>query len=413
MLLVPPTPLVGSPRLPDLDWSPAQIAQALPSLALDAGAGATPPTPPAPDARLTRALPNHALQADPPGGGLPGPPQPAHSPDIAAAGGSPQSQAIIERGVAWLLAHQWPDGSWHFQHAAGPCQGRCRHAGQEPSTTAATGLALLALLGSGSSPVAGPHQAAVRSGLAYLQRKMVRTSRGGDLCEGTMYGQGIATLALCEAAGMTGDPQLLADAQEAIRFIVAAQHPAGGWRYFPGQAGDTTVLGWQWMALRSGELAGLDVPPATWQRARHFLDSVAADGGTAYGYQRPARQPTPSAIGLVCRLYGDWSRHDGRIIEGAEWLAAVGPSMDDMYYNYYAAQVLHHSDSPYWPAFRQKLRHRLEASQATSGHEAGSWSFPDVHTQPGGRLCDTALTLLILELDDRRLALFGFSSTRP
>lgn len=228
-----------------------------------------------------------------------------------------------------------------------------------------------------------------------------------------MYGQGIATLALCEAAGMTGDPQLQAASREAIRFIVAAQHPSGGWRYFPGQAGDTTVLGWQWMALRSGELAGLEVPPSTWQRARHFLDSVAAEGGTAYGYQRPARQPTPTAIGLACRLYGDWSRHDGRIVLGADTLAAAGPSMDDMYYNYYAAQVLHHSDGPHWTAFRQKLRDRLSASQATSGHEAGSWYFPDVHTQPGGRLCDTALALLILELDYRRLPLFGLSSTRP
>jgi hypothetical protein len=212
---------------------------------------------------------------------------------------------------------------------------------------------------------------------------------------------------------MTGDMQLAAEAQEAIRFIIAAQHPSGGWRYFPGQAGDTTVLGWQWMALRSGELAGLFVPADTWQRARHFLDSVAADGGAAYGYQQPARQPTPTAIGLACRLYGDWSRYDARMVQGAEWLAAAGPSMDDMYYNYYAAQVLHHSDSPHWPAFRQLLRDRLKASQAPGGHEAGSWYFPDVHTQPGGRLCDTALVLLILELEHRRLPLFGLRSTGP
>jgi hypothetical protein len=271
----------------------------------------------------------------------------------------------------------------------------------------------LALLGGGQSPVAGPHQAAVRRGLAYLQQRMVRTPRGADLSEGTLYGQGIATLALCEAAGITGDKQLHADAQEAIRFIVAAQHPSGGWRYFPGQAGDTTVLGWQWMALRSGELAGLAVPASTWQRASHFLDSVADDDGTAYGYQRPGRQPTPTAIGLVCRLYGDWPRYDPRIVQGADRLAAAGPSLDDMYYNYYAAQVLHHSDSPHWSAFRQSLRDRIEASQATSGHETGSWYFPDLHTQPGGRLCDTALVLLILELDYRRLPLFGLQSTRP
>lgn len=412
-LAIPPTPLAGSPRLPALEWSPARTPADLPELALDPGAGASPAVVPPAAARTATALPARTVQQAPAGGGMPGPPQPTRTPHVTATAGTPEGEALIRRGLAWLVAHQNPDGSWHFRHTAGPCQGRCRHAGYEPSTTAATGLALLGLLGGGQTPHAGPHQQAVRRGLDYLRQRMVRTPRGGDLSDGTMYGQGLATLALCEAAGMTGDRELGALAQEAIRFIVAAQHPAGGWRYFPGQAGDTTVLGWQWMALRSGELAGLTVPPSTWQRASHFLDGVAAEGGAAYGYQRPGRQPTPTAIGLTCRLYGEWSRQDPRIVQGAEGLAATGPSFDDQYYNYYAAQVLHHSDSPHWPAFRALLRDRLAATQARSGHEAGSWYFPDQHTEAGGRLCDTALALLILELDYRQLPLFGLRSTAP
>ena len=66
-----------------------------------------------------------------------------------------------------------------------------------------------------------------------------------------MYAQGIATLTLCEAYAMTQDPELRKPAQQAIDFICHAQHSAGGWRYYPGQPGDTTVLGWQMMALRA------------------------------------------------------------------------------------------------------------------------------------------------------------------
>jgi len=54
---------------------------------------------------------------------------------------------------------------------------------------------------------------------------------------------------------MTKDPALKRTCQRAIDFICHAQHNGGGWRYFPGQPGDMTVFGWQFMALKSGQLA--------------------------------------------------------------------------------------------------------------------------------------------------------------
>ena len=82
-----------------------------------------------------------------------------------------------------------------------------------------------------------------------------------------MYAQGIAAIALCEAYAMSRDESLQSAAQLAIDFICHAQHEAGGWRYFPGQPGDTTVLGWQLMALKS-DMAGLDVPVDVLHRVR-------------------------------------------------------------------------------------------------------------------------------------------------
>jgi hypothetical protein len=52
----------------------------------------------------------------------------------------------------------------------------------------------------------------------------------------------------------------------------------------------------------------------------------------------------------------------------------------------------------------------LIASQATSGHEAGSWHFADPQTSPGGRLCDTTLAIMILEVYYRHLPLYGLTA---
>jgi len=345
------------------------------------------------------------------GGGFEGRKTNARAQLVAEQGGSPQSEAAVERGLVWLVNHQYPDGGWRFNHHTAACDKRCRNAGTHESTTAATALALLPLLGAGHTPREGAHQAAVGRGLAYLHSRMIRTPHGGDLQEGTMYGQGLATIALCEAFALTGDPQLNAAAQESLDFIAWSQHLGGGWRYFPGQPGDMTVLGWQWMALKSGQMAGLSVPERTLLRAADFLDRVEAEGGASYGYQGPDNPAlTPTAIGLLCRMYSGWRRTNPRLIRGVDLLADAGPSYDDMYFNYYATQVLHHAEAPGWDAWNERLRNHLIATQSSRDHEDGSWYFTDYHTAPGGRLCDTALALMILEVYYRHLPLYGYKS---
>ena len=49
---------------------------------------------------------------------------------------------------------------------------------------------------------------------------------------------------------------------------------------------DTSVVGWQLMALQSAKTANLTVPGETMEFAGAFLDSVASEGGARYGYQR-------------------------------------------------------------------------------------------------------------------------------
>ena len=107
---------------------------------------------------------------------------------------------------------------------------------------------------------------------------------------GGMYAHGLATIAMCEAYGMTQDPNLRRPAQMAINYIVSAQHDAGGWRYSPGQAGDTSVAGWQVMALKSAQMAGLDVPELTMKKAQNFVEAVCAkDADEGYPRYLPGR----------------------------------------------------------------------------------------------------------------------------
>ena len=325
---------------------------------------------------------------------------------VRQRGGSAESEAAVERGLAWLALHQGGDGSWRFDLSNCRCNGACGHAGRITSTTAATGIALLPFLGAGHTHRAGAYQETVSRAIYYLMGRVQPTPRGGDLTEGTMYGQGVATLALAETLAMTGDDMLAQPVTDAVKFIVTAQdHYGGGWRYLPGQSGDTTVTAWQLAALKSAALAGLEVPTPTIDGVRRFLDRVQARGGECYGYLSPQTKPCTSAIGLFCRLHTGWERRD-TLHRGLAALAKPGPAPAAVYQNFYLAQALLQADHVAWPKWNARNRDQLVASQSRVGHESGSWSFADPETAPGGRLGHTALAVLTLEVYYRLLPLY-------
>jgi hypothetical protein len=329
------------------------------------------------------------------------------SASVRGRGGNAASEAAVERGLEWLALHQAVDGSWQFDLSGCRCNGACRDPGSLTSSTASTAIALLPFLGAGHTHVDGRHQETVSRGIYYLISRMQRTSRGGDFCEGTMYGHGVTTLALAEALGMTKDDMLVPPVRDAIRFIETAQDMhSGGWRYLPGQAGDTTVTAWQLAALKSAQLAGLEAPSPTIDGVRRFLDRVQTLNGAAYGYRSPSAKPCTSAIGLLCRMYTGWGPEQEPLNRGLTTLAKPGPAPQAIYQNFYLAQALVQSDHPVWPRWNIKNRDQLVAQQTRVAHEAGSWSFDDRDTAPGGRLAHTALAILTLEVYYRLLPIY-------
>src|SRR5262249_28645176 len=146
---------------------------------------------------------------------------------VARNGGDMKTETAVGAGVEWIVKQQRDDGSWAFD-------------GNTKNDTAATAFGLLPLLGAGHAhrgPFGGgPYAAKVRRGLDALIGKQ---AANGDL-GGGMYAHALGTMALCRAYALSADPKLKEPASKAVAYIIAAQHTAGGWRYGPGQPGDTS-----------------------------------------------------------------------------------------------------------------------------------------------------------------------------
>ena len=254
----------------------------------------------------------------------------------------------------------------------------------------------------------GKYRGQVKAGLDHLVSHAKMDNNGASYHEtgGTMYSHGICTLALCEAYSMTADKELMKPAQKAVDYIGYAQDPVGGgWRYMPRQAGDTSVTGWQLAALRSAHLAYLRIPATTLKGASKFLDSVQADGGAAYGYTTPGTGQATTAIGLLAQVHFGWKEDNAALKRGLEKIAERGPSKSNMYYNYYATQLMHHRGGKEKEKWNTEIRKHLADCQETEGHETGSWFFtPGDHgASRGGRLYCTAMATMILEVYYRHL----------
>ena len=133
-----------------------------------------------------------------------------------------------------------------------------------------------------------------RKGLDYLvlSQKPDGDLRGQSRAVG-MYCHAMASLALCEAYALTADDRLRVPVERAVAFLVKARSPGGGWRYAPGEPlGDTSILGWAVLVLKSAKMPGIAVPKDGRGDALPGSNKVA-DGQRRRPGPLPAR-PRPS-----------------------------------------------------------------------------------------------------------------------
>lgn len=165
--------------------------------------------------------------------------------------GDPTTEAAVMKVLWWLKAHQNTDGSWG-----------------NANKVANTALAVLTYLAHGEypgseSPYRREFGPVVMSALDYIigalnvDASNVPHFNGTD---GNEYSFLIGTYALCEAYGMTKNPNCKEAAMTCLYRIVENQSSTGGWDYKLNKNStrdDLSYAGWAIQALKAGKMAGL------------------------------------------------------------------------------------------------------------------------------------------------------------
>ena len=319
-------------------------------------------------------------------------------------GNDGMTEEAVLRSLRWLKKNQQPDGSWKNQRVA------------------MTGLAVLTFLAHGEKPGDSPEfGAAVQSALEFLVRSQRPDGRFSGM-DGSEYAHPIATYALCEAYGMTLNPNVKAAAEKALVPIISGQHPTGGWTYkmnplVDKESGkyrdDTSYMGWCAQALKAAKLAKLHaegLEKATKLAVRGFKNNGNPSGG--FGYVSPGTGGL-TGVGTLCmQLLGASSEPE--VKKSLDLMESWLPSFDEkgpmggslQYYFYYATQAKFHAGGKRWenwnsamkPAYVKAQQVEKNAVKDDKGRDCdiGWWTNGDTHTdRPVMDTCLAALQLMV------------------
>ena len=209
---------------------------------------------------------------------------------LSAGGGNAKTEASVMRALRWLKMTQLPDGSW------------------PANKVAMTGLCILTFLAHGDKPGESEEFGeTIQKAMEYLLS--VQNSDGQYVPNGNGYGHAIATYAMCEAYGMTMNPNVRESADRALQVIIDGQNPAGGWDYIGSwkthsDRNDTSVMGWCSQALKAAMMADFYHDPEGLERAskqcvKGFKNNSS---GTGFGYCGPGNGGL-SAVGTLCMQF--------------------------------------------------------------------------------------------------------------
>lgn len=349
-------------------------------------------------------------------------------------GGSAATESAVDRALEWLAYHQEADGSWSLERDQSfpALKGISRSIGD----VAATGYALLAFLGAGHTDKMGKYKENVKRGLGWIIEQLKDNNRWNSGYQSN-YSQGIGTMALAEACAMNPrNAELKKAAQQAANGVMEGQIKTGpseyqGWDYAPGgTTNDTSVTGWNIMALKSAKVAGLHFDVASFEGAMNWIhagqniknapeDAEYWEGGlmsyrgTLDAPNGPGDPPTAvAAIAAVTRLFigGEKPTSPGvagpcNFMRKKENLPTQWPG--NLYYWYYGTLANFQRGGDGWKEWNTALKATLIENQRKDGDFAGSWDEGQngLKTQYGGRVMSTSLGCLCLEVYYRYLQL--------
>jgi len=329
----------------------------------------------------------------------------AAPPDLVTA----DTQAAIDRGLAFLASNQASDGSFSDSRTGGGF-----------GNVAVTGLAGLALMSAGNHVGRGRYGANVGRAADYVVSRGTRSKPLGylnnddaQLTHGAMYQHGFGALFLSEVYGMIPDvnrqKQVRDMLEQAILLTRNSQNREGGWRYDPRPSqADVSVTVAQLMALRAARNTGIFVPKDIVDKCVEYIKGCQqSDGGFCYiKNQGFAGSAFARSAAAMVGLFSAGIYEGPEIERGLKYLIAYRPGRrfdasqtaqaraDHYYYgHYYAALAMWTAGGNYWaewfPAIRDELLARVR--------NGSSWT--DWH----GASYATAMACIILQLPNNYL----------
>lgn len=331
--------------------------------------------------------------------------------------GDAATEAAVLKALRWFKHTQRPDGSW-------------------PGPISNTGLAVLAYLAHGETPGSKEFGATVEKALQHMIRAQYVDKNGTcrfKNMDGNEYAFLIATYALCEAYGMTHNPNVKEVAMKALTRIVENQGPTGGYDYKINKEStrdDLSFAGWALQALKAGKMAGLHpegLEPCIKKAIKYLKTRAFVNGGFGYcAKQNPTGLTATGCLAMQLLGYGDQKEVIDSLESMRKWLPVFEskehftpggpcPGQNAQYYCYYAAQCKYQAgmkqgatqaDVKSWQEWNLEMKKLYPSSIITldkkiegpdgKQHAMGYWKYADPTCQSGGPTMGTALCALQL-----------------
>ena len=345
--------------------------------------------------------------------------------------------------LRWFSRHQSAVGNWPVATYQNNCSEgalRCEPGAANNGIAgdiACSGLALLCFLGDGND---GKHQTPYRQVVAKSVTWLVDQQRPDGSFGDRNYEHAIAVMALSEALFMApeGWHQLRTPLQKAVNVMLARQNPAAGgkgtsgWDYAAPnpKRDDSSVTGWNVMALKSAFIANLDIGTGftgaktwlsnAWKIANPNASKLSSGEGSVFPYCVDQSMGTSerdhfAGLGAVCAAFLGHQRGDVMMESLINTVVAKDlPVMRtwpcNTYLLYYDTMAMFQATSdltdsdPRWKAWHAPIENMLTTAQRRDdGCFDGSWDYQNTQF-PGhdtGRLLSTALCCLSLEVYER------------
>lgn len=341
--------------------------------------------------------------------------------------------------LRWFKRHQSANGMWDVDGYQANCMdggAKCEPGKPQAgdADVACTAYALLCYLGAGyDHRTPNTFRPVVDKGIKWL----LSAQKADGLLGERNYEHAVATMALAEAYAMTNDPLLREPAQKAVDVILSRQakdakakdqaYAGLGWDYVDGNPArnDSSVTGWNVMALKSALAGGLNVKNGMhgakawleqswktrnpgWQK----LDPYQGESFFPYVYDATAGTTAGNGagdghlacIGAVCAIF--LGHHAGDLMLETMCntimktdLPAAYPT--NTYFLYYNTMALFQVGGKRWDLWNERVATTLSKAQRTDDScFNGSWDFEGTkfHGHDTGRLLSTAYCCLTQEI---------------